>query len=122
MLTAAEDREHDAFDGELADQSALRCAERGPEGELAAAAQARAMVRLATLAQAMSNTSAIAPATSASTLRDEPTTCSISGTTLAVHPVSNAGTRYQAAAATVFISAWACAGVTPSLSRASTIP
>ena len=78
------------------------------------------MVRLATLAQAMSSTSAIAPATSASTLRDEPTTCSIIGTTFTDQPTLK-GNSVASPAATVFMSAWACSGVTPSLSRAITM-
>ena len=82
---------------------------------------ARASIRLATLAQAMSSTSDTAPKTIRMVRREPPTTCSLSGTTVAPHPVSKAGSSDSSWRAMRDISVWARSTVTPSLSRPSAI-
>ena len=78
---------------------------------------ARVSSRLATLAQAISSTSATDPSSTSSARRTLPTTCSRSGTTLIVNVWSRLSLSRIRAAITL-TSACACSMVTPGLRRA----
>jgi hypothetical protein len=79
----------------------------------------RARSRFATFTQAMSSTSATAPASTGSAGRIWSTICSWMGTSVTDQPALRAGTSCASAAAMVRMSLDACSSVTPAFSRAS---